>query len=216
MANLTNNSDSTPLSCSTSRYPFKEAAASYLFGSADLESPQTFPLNTKLKLSHFRAELILTLLKENFKITFARDCGSPQIMEDNAVIRDFPLGCRGPSANSWCLGWLAQRPQDLRHIYAELLPHSTLLSKYLSHISGIWCSSWDFSPFKSCFYWNLAKLAGCSKLNIYLLFYCQLVSHHMSLDAFMQITTGSLKPDKAVCKTNIVVTVQISLSLNTD
>lgn len=79
-----------------------------------------------------------------FKMTFARDCGSPQMMEDNVVIRDFPLGCRGPSANSWCLGWLAQRPQDLRHIYAELLPRSTLLSKYLSHISGIWCSSWDF------------------------------------------------------------------------
>lgn len=138
-------------------------------------------------------------------------------MEDNAVIRDFPLGCRGgPSANSWCLGWLAQRPQDLRHIYAELLPRSTLLSKYLSHVSGIRCSSWDFSPSKSCFHWILAKLAGCSKLNIYLLFYCQLVSHHMSLDAFMQITTGSLKPDKAVCKTNIVVTVQISLSLNAD
>lgn len=117
-------------------------------------------------------------------------------MEHNVVIRDFPLGCRGPSANSWCLGWLAQRPQDLRHIYAELLPRSTLLSKYLSHISGIWCSSRDFSPLKSCFYWIFAKLAGCSKLNIYLLFYCQFVSHHMSLDAFMQITTGSLKPDK--------------------
>lgn len=86
-----------------------------------------------------------------FSITFARDWGSPQIIEDNVVIRDFPLRCWGPSANSWCLGWLAQRPQDLRHIYAQLLPGSALLSKYLSPISGIQRSSWSSCPFKTSF-----------------------------------------------------------------
>lgn len=109
------------------------------------------------------------------KITFARDWGSPQIIEDNVVIRDFPLGCQGPSANSWCLGWLAQRPQDLRHIYAQLLPGSALLSKYRSHISGIQCSSWSFCPFKTRSYWIFVQLAGCVEdkyLSVVLLSIC--------------------------------------------
>lgn len=109
------------------------------------------------------------------KITFARDWGSPQIIEDNVVIRDFPLGCQGPSANSWCLGWLAQRPQDLRHIYAQLLPGSALLSKYRSHISGIQCSSWSFCPFKTRSDWIFVQLAGCGEdkyLSVVLLSIC--------------------------------------------
>lgn len=162
--------------------------------SAALEWPQTVPLKTKLNWVISNLSSCWLCFWKHFKITFAREWGSPQIMEDNFAIRDFPLRCRGPSANSWCLAWLAQRPQDLRHIYAALLPGSALLSKYLSHISGMQHSSWASCPFKLGFYWTFAQFACSSNGKAcFVSFYCQLASHGVSLDAFMQTATGSFK-----------------------
>lgn len=112
-----------------------------------------------------------------FRITFARDWGSPQIIGGQRCYQGlsaavpwakckqllFRLACTTSSGSP-------------SHLTLSLCPSSALLSKYLPHISGIRCSSccW-FSPFGTRFCWIFGQSAGCGKskyLSVALLSIC--------------------------------------------